>query len=253
MSTPFRWPEDCRCAVSLTYDDALPIHYEYVAPRLEAHKLRGTFYLKIAADPMQNPAPWRELSAHGHELGNHTLFHPCRRDSSKIHPWLENAFDLRDYTPLRLRLELRVANAFLHLLDGKNERTFANTCFDMFIGRRWNKKLISDLIRNDFVAARGARTDQPAVVSSSLDLMNVGSFLADGRRFKELRDQICIAKDQGAWLIYTIHGIGPATHSTFVEAEIHEQLLSWLAGQPLIWVRPFIEVANWVGEWQQRQ
>jgi sialate O-acetylesterase len=249
MTVPFRWPEGRCCAVSLTYDDALPIHYEYVGPRLEAHGLRGTFYLNIAANPMQNPAPWRELAASGHELGNHTLFHPCRRDSPRRNLWLDKAFDLRDYTPLRLLLELRVANAFLHLLDGKNERTYANTCWDTSIGRRGNKRPICDLIRDDFVAARGARTDRLAVVSPSLDLMNVGSCLAEGRTFDDLRDEICNAREQGGWLIYVMHGIGPGTHNSFVEAEVHEQVLSWLAGQHQIWVKPFIEVANWIREW----
>jgi peptidoglycan-N-acetylglucosamine deacetylase len=238
--------------VSLTYDDALPIHYEYVGPRLKAHGLLGSFYLKIAGDPMQNPAAWRELAANGHELGNHTLFHPCRRYPSGRHPWLDKEFDLRDYTPLRLQLELRVANAFLHLLDGKNERTYANTCFDIFIGRRRNKTAIGDLIRDDFVAARGARTDRLAVVSSSLDLMNVGCCSADGRTFEDLRDQICTARDQGGWLIYVIHGVSAGTHTSFVESDIHEQLLDWLASQQQIWVRPFIDVANWVREWQQK-
>ncbi len=253
MTVHFRWPAGRCCAVSLTYDDALSIHYEYVGPRLEAHGLRGTFYLNIAGNPMQNPAPWRELAARGHELGNHMLFHPCRRDSPRRLPWLDKAFDLRDYTPLRLQLELRVANAFLHLLDGRNERTYANTCFDIFIGRRWNKTAIGDLIRDDFVAARGARTDRLTVVSPSLDLMNVGSYLADGRTFHELRDEICAARDRGGWLNYVIHGIGPGTHSSFVEAEIHEELLSWLASQQQIWVRPFLDIANWVREWQRRQ
>jgi sialate O-acetylesterase len=123
---------------------------------------------------MKDPAPWRELAERGHELGNHTLFHPCRRSSTRPHPWLDKAFDLRDYTPLRLQLELQVANAYLNLLDGRTARTYASTCFDSFIGRRWNKQAISDIIRNDFVAARGARTDRATAVSSSLDLMNVG-------------------------------------------------------------------------------
>jgi hypothetical protein len=44
-----------------------------------------------------------------------------------------------------------------------------------------------------------------------------------------------------------------ATHSFFIESDIHEQPLGWLASQQQIWVRPFIDVANWVREWQQRR
>ena len=252
MTGSFCWADGHRCAVSLTYDDALPIHHEYVGPRLEAHRLRGTFYLNIAGTPMQNPQPWRELAARGHELGNHTLFHPCRRSFGQ-HRWLDKAFDLRDYTPRRLQLELRVANAFLQLLDGKSERSYANTCFDGSIGRLWKRKPICDLIRNDFVAARGERTDRLTVVSQGLDLMNIGSCEADGRTFDELRDEIRAAQEYGGWLSYVFHGVGSTTHNWFVEPEVHEKLLSWLAGQPQILVRPFIEIAKWVREWQRKQ
>jgi len=243
---PFRWPPGRRCAVSLTYDDALPSHYGNVGPRLEAHGLRGTFYLRIGADPMRNPAPWRELAARGHELGNHTLFHPCRRFPPGRHPWLDKAFDLRDYTPLRLQLEVRVANAFLHLLDGKNERTYGNTCFDIFIGRGSNKKAIGDLIRDDCVAARGARIDRQIIVTPSLDLMNIGCCVADRRTFEELRNEICAAREDGGWLVYVIHGVGIGTHPLFLERKHHEQLLDWLADETDIWVEPFINVVNWI-------
>jgi peptidoglycan-N-acetylglucosamine deacetylase len=92
------------------------------------------------------------------------------------------------------------------------------------------------------------------VVSPSLDLMNMGSSCsADGRTFDDLRDEVCSTREQGGWLIYVIHGVGPGTHTSFVEAEVHEQILSWLAGQNQIWIRPLIDVANWIREWQQRQ
>lgn len=250
MATPFRWPEGRCCAISLTYDDALPIHYEYVGRRLEAHSFCGTFYLKIVGDPMKNPERWRELAARGHELGNHTLFHPCRRCPASKHPWLDPAFDLRDYSPLRLQLELRVANAYLHMLDGKNQRTYAATCFDTHIGRRWNKRPISDLIRGDFVAARGGRTDQPVLVSESLDLLNLGSTLADGLSLEQLQEKIRAVSHQGGWLICVMHRIGSETHGPFLEPEVHEKFLGWLENQHHVWVRPLIEVAKWVRDWQ---
>ena len=253
MTDSFCWPAGHICAVSLTYDDALPIHREHVAPRLEAHGLRGTFYLNVSADPIRNPEEWRDLARRGHELGNHSLFHPCVRSSGERASWLDKAFDLRDYTPLRLQLELQVATAFLQLLDGRRERSYAYTCCDLFIGRRWKRKPIADLIRNSFIAARGARLDRAVAVSPTLDLIRVGGYLADGRTFDEIREQIDRARNDGGWLVCVIHGIGSATHSSYIDAAVHERLLTWLAGQHGVWVRPFIEVATWIREWQQRK
>ena len=74
----FDWPEGKRGAVSLTYDDALPVHYERVAPLLEDHGLRATFYTNVLSLGA-NPEAWRQVAACGHELGNHSIFHPCRK------------------------------------------------------------------------------------------------------------------------------------------------------------------------------
>lgn len=225
------------------------MHYERAAPLLEANGLRGTFFLKIAGDPIQHPDKWRELAGRGHELGNHTLFHPCRRTRAR-HSWLNGSFDLRDYTPFRLQQELRVANGFLQLLDGARERTYAYTCFDPFIGRRWNRKPISNLIRSDFVAARGERSETPTAISLSLDLFNIGACQADGRTLEEICGKIRSARDQSAWLTYVIHGIDAGTHPSFIEADVHAKLMAWLSGQPEIWVAPFIDVARRVRNWQ---
>jgi peptidoglycan-N-acetylglucosamine deacetylase len=248
----FSWPAGKCCAVSLTYDDALPVHYQLASPLLEAHGFRGTFFLKIVGDPIQNPAEWRNLAERGHELGNHTLFHPCRRNRGR-QAWLDKAFDLRYYEPSRLRQEVQAANGFLHLLDGARERTFAHTCFDLFIGTRWNRKRISDLIRGDFVAARSTLSESAVSISPSLDLFNIGACQADGRALVEICEKIKSARERRAWLVYVIHGIGDRTHSSFIEADVHERLLTWLSNQREIWVAPFIEVARWVRGWQMEQ
>jgi peptidoglycan/xylan/chitin deacetylase (PgdA/CDA1 family) len=207
--------------------------------------MRGTFYLNIAAGPSRTPLPWRELAAHGHELGNHSLFHPCRRDGAERR-WVDKAFDLRQYTPHRFQQEIGIANAFLQLVDGRSERSYAYTCFDTHIGRWRTRTPIADMIRDSFIAGRGARTDQPIVVSRDLDLMNLGGFLADMRPLTELTDAVKRAADVGGWLILVIHGIGAGTHNLFVETSSHGKLLDFLASGSSTWVAPVIEVAKWV-------
>ena len=247
MAVPeqFSWPAGRKCAVSITYDDALPIHYELAGPALEAHGLRGTFYLNISAGPSDAPLPWRELAARGHELGNHSLFHPCRRDATNRR-WVDKAFDLRQYTPHRFQQEVGIANAFLELIDGRNERSYAYTCFDTHIGRWPTRTPIADMIRDKFIAGRGARTDQPIAVSRDLDLMNLGGFLADTLPLTALIDTVKRASDEGSWLILVIHGIGAGTHNSFVEPSSHRKLLDFLASESSTWVAPVIEIAKWV-------
>ena len=237
------WPAGRKCAVSITFDDALPVHYELAGPALEARGMRGTFYLHIATSPSSDPMPWRALAARGHELGNHSLFHPCRR-KAEYKGWLDNAFDLRRYEPKRFQQEVRVANAFLKLIDGLGERTYAYTCYDTHLGRWPNKTAICDLIRSDFVAARGRRTDKPVIVSHNLDVMNLDSFQADGLSLSSLIDATNVTRDRGGWLILVFHGIGSGTHGLFVEPSTLNRLLDHLAAQDEIWVAPVVEIAK---------
>jgi sialate O-acetylesterase len=230
--------------VSLTFDDGLPVHPELVAPALEARGLRGSFYLHIATAPTSDPLPWRALAERGHELGNHTLFHPCRGRPGW--DWLDPAFDLRSYTPVRFQQEVRVANAFLKLIDGRSERTFATTCYDTHLGEGDGETAIADLIRSDFVAARGRRTDKPAIISGDLDLMNLDCLQADGLPLAELIDAVRVARERGGWLILVFHGIGPGTHFLFSEPATLNRLLDYLAAQADVWAAPLIEIAKWV-------
>ncbi|HSQ20647.1 MAG TPA: hypothetical protein VLR92_09760, partial [Blastocatellia bacterium] len=126
------------------------------------------------------------------------------------------------------------------------ERTYAYTCYDTHLGKWPNKTAISDLIRSDFVAARGGRTDRPVSVSRGLDMMNLGCFQADGLSLAALTDAIDITRDRGDWLILVFHGIGSGTHGLFVEPSTLNRLLDYLATQNEIWVAPVVEIAKWV-------
>ncbi len=243
----FQWPQAQHCAVSLTYDDGLPVHYEFVGPLLEAAGLRGTFYVPGISDIRQHPEHWRDLATAGHELGNHSLFHPCRRDPPARYPWLAPHYDLRDYTPERWGQELDIANLILHLVDGKNERSFGNTCCNTTIGRGDQEIPMDDILRKRFVAARGPLNHQIADVRAGLNLMQVGHFSGDGHTFEELRAHIERACDLGGWIVWMMHGVGKNTHNLYIDPNEHEKLIHWLGTQQAsIWTAPFVDVAKYL-------
>ena len=69
---------DKKCAIVLTYDDALNVHVDNVIPLLDSLGLKGTFYLSASFPGCKNRLnDWKKAAAEGHELANHTLFHPC--------------------------------------------------------------------------------------------------------------------------------------------------------------------------------
>ena len=78
--TVSRWPDGRRAAASFTFDDGFANHVEIVAPLLEKHGFRGTFFLVGKWHLGGNKrtarwARWVELDARGHEIGSHTMTH----------------------------------------------------------------------------------------------------------------------------------------------------------------------------------
>ncbi|OYW18655.1 MAG: chitooligosaccharide deacetylase, partial [Sphingobacteriales bacterium 12-47-4] len=67
-----------KCAVVITYDDAIDQHLDNALPVLDSLGLKATFYVTAFSPSVQNRMEeWRAMATKGHELGNHTLYHPC--------------------------------------------------------------------------------------------------------------------------------------------------------------------------------
>src|SRR6478735_2318792 len=123
-----------RAAVVLTYDDALDVQLDNAIPALDSLGFKGSFYLSAYFPGSKNRIKdWNKAAANGHELANHTLFHPC--DASKPgRSWVSPQNDLHKYTTDQIVKEIEMTNIFLESLDGKKERTFAYTCGDTETG-----------------------------------------------------------------------------------------------------------------------
>lgn len=210
--------------VCLTYDDALPVHREVVAPLLSERGLRGTFYIPAACDDLhEHLADWRRVASMGHELGNHSCFHPCRTRAEW--DW-KPPYRLEDYTRERIHDELLLANRILHLVDGQTRRSYGATCGDLTIGK--DESFVND-IRDLFTVVRSGHTDRP--LTGAMPFVAPAWFV-DFRRADEVIPVIESMRGQdNAWLILGMHGIGAGTHNNFMDAEKHRRLIEWVAGQ----------------------
>ena len=242
----FRWPRGAQCAVSLTYDDAVAVHHKVVAPMLAEKGLTATFNLSCHGGVTEEVEQWRRVADLGHELGNHTLFHPCRRDPPGRYAWLSPEYDLCDYTVERWTDEIRVANCLLRPIDGRSERTFGNTCCHTSIGRGDQEVQLDDLILRYFVAGRGPCNGR-IVDPTGASFGGLGHLSGDRKTMRELGREIEQAVYCGGWIIYMFHGVGEGTHKSFIEADQHELLVDFLAGNPeRIWTASMVEVATYL-------
>ncbi len=246
----FVWPQGQKCAVSLTFDDGLPVHYDLVGPLLEQVGLRATFYVPAVSDVRVHPQRWRQLARRGHELGNHSLFHPCTRLPDR-EGWLEPWQDLRAYDLPRLREELSTANLILQLLDNQTERTYGNTCCETEVGQGDTLTSMAPVLRDLFVAARGPQVSRVVDVRQPVDLYHLGHYSGDAKTFEEIKAKIETAVEMGGWTVWMMHGVGSDTHGLYIEPAEHEKLVQWLgANKGLVWTAPLVKVAQHVAHQQ---
>ena len=228
-----------RCAVVLTYDDALNIHLDNVIPALDSLNLKGTFYLSgYFPGCRKRLADWSKAAKGGHELANHTLFHPC---TGKIpgRDWVKPDYDLGTYTMQRLLDEVRMTNVLLESLDGKKTRTFAYPCGDTNIG---NDSYI-DKIKNDFVSARGVKNEMAKI--NNVDFFNVPAYGINGESGQQLIALVKKAMQENALLVFLFHGVG-GEHGLNVSLAAHRELLHYLKKhEKEIWTVPFQDATEY--------
>ena len=234
------------CAVVLTYDDALNVDLKNAIPALDSVGLKGTFYISDYFDGLKNQIlQWRKAAAEGHELANHTIWHPCE-GGRKGREFVTPAHDLNNYTVARLVDEIKAMNNFLFAIDGKTKRTFAYPCGDAKI----HDTNYIDNLKNDFVAARGV---QPEMLSiNKIDLYNVGCYGVNGETGEQLINLVKQSMGNHTLLVFLFHGVG-GEHSLNVSLQAHSELLHFLKDhEKNIWIAPMIDVAEFIKEKQKK-
>jgi peptidoglycan-N-acetylglucosamine deacetylase len=229
-----------KCIVSLTYDDGLDIDLDNVIPVLDSLGFEATFYVPCNSPSLNNRMDeWRAIAKNGHELGNHTLFHPCFGKSMK-RDWVVADYDLDIYSMQRMVDEIKLANAFLKAIDGKTKRTFAYTCGDQKIG----DENIWDKIKDDFIAGRGVNKELPQI--DEVNLSNIGSYMAMGQTGDEMISWVKEAMAKKSLIVFLFHGVGGG-HNINVDLKEHSKLLHFLKeNKKDIWVAPLVEIAEYV-------
>jgi peptidoglycan/xylan/chitin deacetylase (PgdA/CDA1 family) len=234
-----------KCAVVLTYDDALDVHLDQAIPALDSQKFRGTFYLIVGGSVTDlRLDDWKSAAARGHELGNHSLFHPC--DGSKPgRSFVTPETDLSKYTLARTLREIHLANTMLRAVDGRTERTFAYPCGDLMA----EGKMYYDALRSDFVGARGVRGAMN--MQESINYDNINSYGINGQPSTYMIDLVKEAVSKKAMLVFLFHGVGGG-HSLNVDAREHSRLLHYLKQhEDEIWVAPLVDVLKFTRAQQE--
>jgi len=236
-----------KCAVVLTYDDGLNVHLTNAIPALDSFGLKGTFYISDYFDGLKNQIPkWRKAALEGHELANHTIWHPCE-GGRPGREFVKPDVDLNNYTVSRMVKEIRTMNNILEAVDGKRGRTFAYPCGDMKI----HDTAYLDGMKKDFIGARGVTPAMQTI--DKVDLYNIDCYGINGETGEQLIDLVKQAMSTHTLLVFLFHGVG-GEHSLNVSVEAHSDLLHFLkVNEKNIWIATMIDVAKYIHQYQQKQ
>jgi len=233
----FQWPDGQRAAVCLTYDDGLNCHLDIAAVDLDNFGFKGTFYTPgKSRSLLSRTKEWADLTTRGHELGNHTLYHPCEKNGED---WILPEYDLKSYTQVRIADELVVANAILELIDGSTDRTFAYTCAHHMTAEGSYKKTVEDMFSS-------ARLSGPIPDSmEGFDVYFSPSWGVDSPSAEELINYVNDARDKGTVAVFMFHSVGGGYLN--VTREAHLGLLKYLSeNKDVFWVDTFFRVMEHV-------
>lgn len=237
------WFANKKAAVVLTYDDAIDQHLDNAIPVLDSLGFKASFYITGFSSSVQKRMnEWKVLPKRGHELGNHTLYHPCIGGPGR--EWVSPEYDMSKYTLRRMLDEIRMNNLFLEALDGKRERTFAFTCGDMTIA---DSPFIQHL-SGDFIAARAVRAEMHPI--SEVNLYNVDCYYVNGQTAAQLMEWVDKAIATKSLLVLLFHGVGGG-NSLNVDAAEHSRFLHLLKQKKKeVWVAPMVDVARYIKKYQ---
>jgi len=239
----FNWPDGKRAAVSLSFDDARPSEIDNGLEILDRYGVKATFYV-LPFNVEKRLAGWKKAVANGHEIGNHTLTHPC----SGNYLWVRTA--LENCTLEIIEQDIEEANVAIERLLGVRPTTFAYPCGQAFVSRGTEIKSYVPVVAEKFAVGRNVG-DQCLNTPTFCDLAQVYSIELDGLDFEQARQFIDRAVENGQWLIFYGHEVNPSGPQT-VRTETLEAICKY-ASDPAngLWIDRVDVIARYIA--QQRQ
>ncbi len=235
----FAWPEGKQMAMSLTFDDARYSQVDTGTSILNTYQAKATFYV-IPGAVAERLEGWKAAVDSGHEIGNHSLIHPCTGNFAWARDKALETYSLKD-----MQRELITANKRIDSLLGIVPTQFAYPCGQSFVGRGTQLKSYVPLIAKLFESGRGW-LDEGANDPTFCDMAQLLGVEMDGKEFEELLPAIEQARGQGAWLVLAGHEMGVKGSQT-TRLHMLEELIQY-AQKPesAIWLATVGEIAAYI-------
>ena len=239
-----RWPEGKRMALSLTFDDARLSQVDVGMALLDEFGVKATFFV-VPSAVRQRLSGWRKAVASGHEIGNHSLSHPCSGNFN----WSRNNA-LENYSLDQIKRQLLQANDSIQHLLNVSPQVFAYPCGQKFVGRGMATESYVPVVSENFILGRGWLDEAPND-PAYCDFAQITGMEMDGKTFEQILPLIESSSKSGKWLVLAGHEMGNSGSQTTRLSMLRE--LIQYASDPVhgIWLAPAGEVARYIR--QQRR
>ncbi len=242
----FRWPGDAVAAISLTFDDGLASQLAVGVPLLNRHGVRATFYVNPSDDYPAQLAGWRAAFLAGHEIGNHTVRHPCSQNFDWISENGRASLEEMSWEEMGAEID-EAGRRIAAVIPEQGQVSFAYPCYQPFLGRGARRRSYVPLVLERCIAGRGRgeRPNDPRYC----DLGYLWSFPCERMDGSHLIGLVEQTAGLERWGILTFHGIHQG-HLSVSDTDL-EELCGYLARQrDRIWTAPLAEIARYVAAQQ---
>jgi hypothetical protein len=241
------WPDGCQGAVALTFDDGLASQLALAIPLLDNYGLQGTFYVNPRDNFREQLQPWRTAAQTGHEIGNHTVNHPCSKNFAFIADYNRPALEEMSLDDIEAEI-VAAGRRIAEVIPEQPTPSYGYTCYQPFVGRGRTRQSYVPVVAKHCVAGRGRgeRPNDPRYC----DLWYLWSTPCERMTGAELVGVAEQAPAQGRWSILTFHGVNDG-HLHIDQGDL-EELCAFLArNRERIWTAPVATIAQQVHAYQQ--
>jgi peptidoglycan/xylan/chitin deacetylase (PgdA/CDA1 family) len=238
-SVVFSWPKGKQTAISLSFDDARESQVIVGTNLLDQYGIKATFFV-VPSSVVKSLEGWKKAVANGHEIGNHSLNHPCTGNFT----WSrKNA--LENYTLKKMQTELMECNKRIDELLHVKAEVFAYPCGQKFVGRGAQTKSYVPLVSKMFLLGRGWM-DEAANDPVYCNFSQLTGLEMDGKNFDQILPLLEEAKKTGQWLVLAGHEMGDSGEQT-TRLGMLEQLAKYVQNPANeIWIAPLGTVARYI-------
>ncbi|QHT66758.1 polysaccharide deacetylase family protein [Rhodocytophaga rosea] len=239
QKTTVSWPESKRMALSLSFDDGRMSQVDKGTALLDEYGVKATFYV-VPSAVQQRLEGWKKAVASGHEIGNHSLNHPCTGNFA----WSRQKA-LEEYSLEKMRSELIEANRMIKSLIGVTPAVFAYPCGQTFVGRGTQTKSYVPVIAELFSSGRLWLSEGPNE-PLFCDMAQLTGMEMDGKNFDQIRPLLERARETGQWVVLAGHEMNDSGDQTTKLAMLRELIAYAQNPANGIWLAPVGTVSGYI-------